>query len=319
MRLVVCALAASLALTAQAQVPDKPLRIIVPFTPGGTVDLIGRTLSAKMSENLGRAVVVENRGGASGAIGSIAAVKAAPDGTTMLVGSTTTISIRPQVPPSPGYDPAKDLVPLSLAAYVPHVLVVNPGLPVKSVADLVAFHKAEKKPVSMANGGMGPHYLAGEIFRIATGVELTHIAYKGGGEVLKDLVAGHVQFASVELSVASPLMQRGQLRAIGISALKRDAGWPDLPTVAEQGIAGYETTSWFGLFAPAGTPPEVANALTAEIARALNDPAIKERLTKVGLTVVGSNQQDAQAFVNREMAKWGKVIRESGARLKEGE
>ena len=301
---------------ARAQVPDKPIRVIVPFTPGGTVDLIGRTVAAKMGENLGRAIVVENRGGASGAIGSVAAVKSHPDGTALLVGSTTTISIRPQIAPSPGYDPAKDLVPVSIAAFVPHVLVVTPSLPVKSVADLVARYKADKIPVSMANGGLGPHFLAGELFRNATGVDITQIAYKGGGEVLKDLVAGHVQFASVELSVSAPLMQRGQIRAIGITALRRDAGWPDLPTVAEQGLPGYEITSWFGFFAPAGTPLEVVSALNAEIAKALHDPVTHERLTRVGLTVVGGSVADSAAFVAKESQKWGRVIRESGPRVK---
>jgi tripartite-type tricarboxylate transporter receptor subunit TctC len=168
----------------------------------------------------------------------------------------------------------------------------------------------------MANGGLGPHFLAGEIFRIGTGVDITPIAYKGGGEVLKDLIAGHVQFASVELSVASPLMQRGQIRAIGISALRRDAAWPDLPTVAEQGLPGFETTSWFGLFAPAGTPPDVIAALNAEIAKALHDPLTHERLTRVGLTVVGGTVPEAAAFVNKESVKWGKVIRDAGARVK---
>jgi len=304
----------SAALPANAQVPDKPIRVIVPFTPGGTVDLIGRTVAAKMGENLGRPVVVENRGGASGAIGSVAAVKSAPDGTTLLVGSTTTISIRPQIAPSPGYDPAKDLVPVSIAAYVPHVLVVTPSLPVKSIAELVARYKAAKAPVSMAHGGLGPHFLAGELFRNATGVEITQVAYKGGGEVLKDLIAGHVQFASVELSVSAPLMQRGQIRAIGISALRRDAGWPDLPTVAEQGLPGYEITSWFGFFAPAGTPAEVVAALNAEIAKALHDPATNERLTRVGLTVMGGSVAEGAAFVAKEGQKWGRVIRQAGVR-----
>ncbi|MEI6720542.1 MAG: tripartite tricarboxylate transporter substrate binding protein [Betaproteobacteria bacterium] len=311
-------LAAMILVPAGAQLPDKPMRVIVPFTPGGTVDLIGRAVAAKLGENLGRPVVVDNRGGASGAIGTIAAIKSPPDGATLLVGSTTTISIRPQMNPPAGYDPAKDLVPLTLAAFVPHVLVVTPSLPVKSVNDLIAYARSTQKPVSMANGGIGsPHYLAGEIFGAATGVPLTHISYKGGGEVLNDVMAGHVQFASVELSVASPLMTRGQLRAIGLSSSRRDTGWPDLPTVAEQGVPGYETTSWYGFFTNAGTPPDTIARMTTEVARALNDPVVKERLTRVGLTVAPGTQAEFNAFIGRENLKWGKVVRDTGVSLRE--
>jgi tripartite-type tricarboxylate transporter receptor subunit TctC len=298
-----------------AEWPEKPVKVIVPFTPGGTVDLIGRTLATKMTENLGKPVVVENKGGASAMIGTAAAINSPPDGHTLLIGSTTSISIRPQLPPALGFDVNKDLVPISLAAYVPHVILVNPNVPAKNLKELVAWGKANGKPVTFADGGSGtPHHLSTHIMAKGLGAQFLPVSYKGGGEVFNDLLAGHVNAASVELSVSTPHMLAGRLRPIGIAASKRDPKWPDLPTVAEQGLPGYETTSWFGVFAPAGTPPELVAKLTAEVRKAFNDPKVREALTKVGLTPVGSDQQEFIAHIKRENAKWANAIANSGVR-----
>ena len=296
-----------------AAYPDKPIRIIVPFSPGGTVDLVGRLTAQKLGEAFGQSVVVENRGGASAAIGTLAAVKSPPDGYTVLVGSTTSISIRPQLKPALPYDPSRDLVPLTLAAYVPHVLVVHPGVPAANVKELKAFAAASANPLLYGDGGLGtPNYMAGELLRTAMGIGVTHVSYKGGGEVQNAVMAGHVQIASIELSVASPLIARGAMRPIGLSAARRDAAMPALATIAEQGVPGYEITSWFGIFAPAGTPADVVARLSTTLASLLSDRGTRESLARIGLVAVGSSQQEFVAHIQRENAKWGKVIRDAG-------
>lgn len=298
-----------------AEWPEKTIRVIVPFTPGGTVDLIGRTLANKMSQNLGKPVIVENRGGASAMIGTAAAVNSPPDGYTLLIGSTTSISIRPQMLPALAFDVNKDLTPISLAAYVPHVILVNPNVPAANLKELVAWGKANQKPVTFADGGQGtPHSLSTHILAKGFGAEFLPVSFKGGGEVFNALLAGVVNAGSVELSVSTPFMLSGKLRAIAIAAPKRDPKWPDLPTVAEQGLPGYETTSWFGVFTPAHTPPDLVAKLTAEVRKVFNDPAVRESLSKVGLTPVGNNQEDFIAHIQRENAKWERAIEVSGVR-----
>jgi tripartite-type tricarboxylate transporter receptor subunit TctC len=296
--------------------PTRPIRVIVPFTPGGTVDLIGRVVGKRLGDELGQPVVVDNRGGASGAIGTVAAANAAPDGYTLLVGSTTTITILPQIKAHAGYEPLKDFAPLAFVGYVPHVLVVNPSVPVKTVPELVAFAKSRSDPITFADGGIGtPHYLAVEIFRRLTGIEVLHVPYRGGGAVLADLLTGQVQAGSVEQTVATPLIETGQLRPLGISSAARSPVNPTLPTIAEQGVPGYEITSWFGFFAPAKTPPEIIAVLSAAAAKAIQAPETREALAKVGATTVGSTGADFTRFIEREMDKWGGAIRQAGVRL----
>jgi tripartite-type tricarboxylate transporter receptor subunit TctC len=293
--------------------PDRPLRLIVPFGPGGTVDLVGRLVGNQMSQTIGQPVVVENRGGASGSIGSTALARAAPDGYTFMVGSTTTISILPQIDPNSAYKPERDFIGLSQAAYVPHVLVVNNDVPARNLQELVAFIKRQGKPLAIGDGGIGtPHYLASEIFRQAVGIEVLHVSYRGGGEVHADLISGTLQAASVELSVASPYMRSGQLRAIGIAARKRSPAFPDLPTFIEQGIPDYEITSWFGFFAPIRTPADIARRLETEITAALRDPEVQDKLAKAGATAVGSSARDFAEHIAREQVKWSAAIRLAG-------
>jgi tripartite-type tricarboxylate transporter receptor subunit TctC len=298
--------------------PARPIRLIVPFTPGGTVDLVGRVVGKKLGERLGQAIVIDNRGGASGAIGSVAAANAAPDGYTLLVGSTTTITILPQIKTNVGYDPLKSFAPLTLAASVPHILVVHPAVPAATVPEFVAYAKARREPIAVADGGIGtPQYLAIEILKRQTGIEVLHVPYKGGGAVLTDLLGGQVQAASVEQTVATSLIESGQLRALGISSATRSPIMPDLPTIAEQGVPGYEITSWFGFFAPAATPPEIVALLSAAAAQAVQAPETRVAFAKVGATTVGSTGAEFRRFIERELDKWGNAIKQSGVRLED--
>ncbi|WP_458098247.1 Bug family tripartite tricarboxylate transporter substrate binding protein [Roseomonas sp. WA12] len=293
--------------------PDRPLRLIVPFGPGGTVDLVGRLVGNQMGQTIGQPVVIENRGGASGSIGSAALARATPDGYTFMVGSTTTISILPQIDPNSAYKPERDFIGLSQAAYVPHVLVVNNDVPARNVQELVTFVKGQGKPLAMGDGGIGtPHYLASEIFRQAAGIDVLHVSYRGGGEVHADLISGTIQAASVELSVASPYMRTGQLRAIGIASRERSPAFPDLATFIEQGIPDYEITSWFGFFAPIRTPEDVARRLETEIGVALRNPEVQDKLIKAGATVVGSSAKEFAEHIVREHVRWGTAIRLAG-------
>ncbi|WP_459615677.1 Bug family tripartite tricarboxylate transporter substrate binding protein [Bordetella sp. 2513F-2] len=304
---------AALAPAQAADWPTKPVRVIVPFTPGGTVDLIGRTLADKMGMNLGKPVVVENKGGASAMIGTAAAVHAAPDGHTLLIGSTTSISIRPQMAPPVGFDVHKDLIPITQAAYVPHVILVNPRVPATNMKELVAWGTANGTEVTFGDGGTGtPHHLSTHIMAKGFHTAFLPVSYKGGGEVLNDLIAGHVNAASVELSVSTPHMLSGALRPIAIAASQRDAKWPDLPTVAEQGIPGYETTSWFGVFTTAGTPPDVVSQITEQVRKVFNDPEIQAKLADVGLTTVGGTQEEFITHIDRESKKWASAIQLAG-------
>ncbi len=248
-------------------------------------------------------------------IGTQLAVNSPPDGYTLLIGSTTSISIRPQMLPPLAFDVTKDLTPISLAAYVPHVILVNPKIPANNLKELVAWGKAQGRPITFADGGSGtPHHLSTHILRKGLNADLLPVSFKGGGEVFNALLAGHVDAGSVELSVSTPHMLAGRLRAIGIAASQRDPKWPDLPTVAEQGLPGYETTSWFGVFTPAGTPPDVLAKLSAEVRKVFQDPKIRESLIKVGLTPVGSTQEQFVAHLKRENGKWAHALDVSGVR-----
>jgi tripartite-type tricarboxylate transporter receptor subunit TctC len=289
--------------------PSRPVKLIVPFSPGGSVDITARSIEAKLSELLKVPVVVENKPGAAAVVGTQAVVNAAPDGYTLLVGSTS-MSIRPFLKPAPPYDSTKDLLPITLAAKVPHVLLVPPSLNVKSVADLVNLYKTTKKPISYGDVGQGSlHYLAGDLFKVGAGIEITHVSYKGTSNVVTDLVGGHVQLASVELSVAGPYIASGTLVPIGLSVPARHPDWPNLPTIAEQGVADYDISSWFGFFAPARTPPEIIDLLNRNMVKALADPAVKAIYAKAGLTVVGTSIAEFRKQLEKEHQKWGAAVR----------
>lgn len=296
--------------------PTKPIRLVVPFPPGGAVDAIGRIIGQGLGKSFGHNVVVDNRGGAAGAIGPEIVARAPADGYTLLVGSTSTISVNPALNPKLAYNPQRDFVPVSVVGFVPHVLLVNPSVPAATVKDFVAFVKAQQKPVTYASVGVGsPHHLAGEIFKGMTGIDMVHVPYTGSGPALVGLIGGQVQFLSLDMPAALPQLGTGRVKALGIAAAKRDPLAPDLPTVAESGLPGFEISGWYGIFAPIKTPKNIVVTLSAEIARLLATPETRASLAKIGVNVLGGSPEEVAAFIRREDAKWTKAIRDSGTKI----
>ena len=304
------ALLVAQAATAQ-QYPNKPIRLIAPFAAGGALDLIARGLGQKLAESLGQPVVVENRAGASGAIGSEAVARSAPDGYTLLLGATTTHGVNPALNPKLPYDAVKDFTPVSLVATIPHVLVVNPSLPVSSVQDLVQLGKSERALNYGSAGNGSPHHLAAELFKSMSGLQAEHVPYKGSGPALADLMGGQLQFISVEYTAAEPHIKSGKLRAIAIATAQRAPGI-ELPTVAESGYAGFEVTSWYAIFGPAGMSEAITTKLSAEIHRAVSATDLKERLQGLGTTPIGSTPRELAAHVKAELARWTHVVKTAG-------
>jgi tripartite-type tricarboxylate transporter receptor subunit TctC len=296
--------------------PTKPIRMIVPFPPGGAVDAIGRIIGQQLSESFGHNVIIDNRGGAAGAIASEMAARAPADGYTLLVGSTSTISINPALRTTLAYNPKRDFVPVSVVGFVPHVLLVNPSVPATNVTEFIAFAKSQKKPVTYASVGAGsPHHLAGEIFKGMAGIDMVHVPYTGSGPALIGLMGGHVEFLSLDMPAALPQLGSGKVKALGIAASKRDPLAPNLPTVAESGLPGFEISGWYGIFAPIKTPKSIVAKLSAEIARLLATQETRGSLAKIGVTVLGGSPEEVAAFIKREDAKWAKAIRDSGTKV----
>ena len=306
---------------AQAAWPNKPIRIVVPFAPGGTTDILARTLAPELSKVLGQPVVVDNRAGAGGNIGADLVAKSPNDGYTLLMGTVGTHGINKSLYAKLPYDPQKDFAPITLVAGVPNVMVMNTKraqeLGIKSVADFVKYAKANPGKLNMASSGNGTSiHLAGELFKSRTGVFMTHIPYRGSGPAITDLLVGAVDVMFDNLPSAMPHIQSGGLKAFAVTSAVRSSALPDTPTVAEAGaLAGFEASSWFGLLAPAGTPPEVVNRLQQETAKALNLPAVKERLVAQGAIPSGNTPQDFSKLIEAEIAKWAPVVKASGAKV----
>ncbi len=296
--------------------PYKPIRLVVPFPPGGAVDAIGRIIGQKLGETWGQNVVIDNRGGAAGAIGSELVARSVPDGYTLLVGSTSTISINPALNTKLAYSPQRDLVPVSLVGFVPHILLVNASVPASNIKDFIAFAKAQSKPVTFASVGTGsPHHLAGEIFKRMAGVEMVHVPYTGSGPALIGLMSGQVQFLSLDLPAALPQLGSGKVKALGMASARRDPLLPDVPTVAESCLPQFEISGWYGIFAPARTPKDIVAKLSAEIGRQLALPDTRASLAKIGVNVLGGTAEEFAAYIKREDAKWSKAIKDSGTHL----
>jgi tripartite-type tricarboxylate transporter receptor subunit TctC len=296
--------------------PVKPIRLVVPFPPGGAVDAIGRIIGQKLGDSWGHNVVIDNRGGAAGAIGSELVARSPADGYTLLVGSTSTISINPALNSKLAYSPQRDFVPVSLVGYVPHILLVNAAVPANNVKDFIAYAKAQGKPVTFASVGTGsPHHLAGEIFKSMTGIDMVHVPYTGSGPALIGLMSGQVQFLSLDLPPALAQLGSGKVKALGLAAAKRDPLLPDVPTVAESGLPGFEISGWYGIFAPIQTPKPIVAKLSAEIDRLLAAPDVRASLAKIGVNVLGGSAEQFAAYVKREDAKWSKAIRDAGVRV----
>jgi tripartite-type tricarboxylate transporter receptor subunit TctC len=320
----VIALSGSLALpvAAQAGWPSRPIRLIVPFTPGGTTDLLARALAPELQQRLGQPVVVDNRAGAGGNIGA-AEVARAGDGHTLLMGTVGTHAINTALYPRLPYDPVKDFAPVTLVAAVPNVLVLNPAnaerYGIRSVADLVRVAHANPGKLNMASSGNGTSiHLAGELFKSMTGSHMLHFPYRGSGPALLDLVSGNMDLMFDNLPSALPQIKAGKLLALAVTSAQRSPAVPELPTIAEAGgpaMKGYEASSWFGLLAPAHQPAEQVARLQREAAAALNTPALRERLASQGAVAGGGSSAEFAALIAAETAKWARVVKASGAKV----
>lgn len=301
---------------AQEGFPTRPVTLVVPFPAGGSTDLVARVVAEKMSQELGQQVIVENKGGAGGNLGSASVAKADPDGYTILMGTVATHALNPAIYKKMPYDAVTDFAPISLLVTVPNVLVVNNDLPVQNVQELIALLKAEPGKYSYASSGNGtPLHLSGELFKTMAGVDMVHIPYKGAGPALTDLLGGHVQIMFDNLPSSTGYIKEGRLRGLGVTTAERAASMPDLPTIAESGLPGYETYTWNALFAPAGTPPAVVERLNAAAVAALADPAVTTKLQGFGATVVASTPAALGEHVKAELAKWAPVVEASGAQI----
>jgi len=296
--------------------PAKPIRLVVPFPAGGTTDILARAVGQKLTEAWGQPVVVDNRPGAGGNIGSELVAKAAPDGYTLLMGTVGTHAINASLYAKMPYDHIKDFAPVILVAGVPNVLVVNPAVPVNSVQELIAYAKANPGRLNFASSGSGTSiHLSGELFKVMAGVQMTHIPYKGSSPALQDLIGGQVQLMFDNLPSALPQIKGGKLRALAVTSATRAAALPDVPTVAEAGLPGFEASSWFGVLAPAGTPVAIIARLNAEIAKWLASPEAREKLAGQGANAAGGSPEDFAKHIAAETAKWQKVVKESGAKV----
>lgn len=305
------------ALGASAQeYPSKPIRLLVPFPPGGGTDILARVVGQKMSETLGQPVIVENKPGAGGNIGVDLAAKSAPDGYTIVIGQTSNLAVNPTLYPKLPYNPLKDLAPIGLIASAPLAIVVPAASPYKTLADPLSVAKAKPGDVTFASPGNGTvAHLAGELIQKAAGVKFEHIPYKGASQALTDLLGGQVQLYSSSVPTALGHIKSGKLRAIAVTSTKRVADLPDTPTVAELGFAGFEASTWFGLLAPAGTPEPIITKLHQHLTSALEAASVQEKIKAEGAERLTSNPREFRAFLTGEIEKWGKVVRDSGAKI----
>jgi tripartite-type tricarboxylate transporter receptor subunit TctC len=317
MRRLLTVLLCVAAAQAFAQVyPSKPVKMIIPYPPGGGNDTLGRLFAVKLGERIGQPVVVENRPGAGTLIGTEAAAKSPPDGYTILLSSIATHALSPNLYSKVPYDPIRDFAPITLLGIAPTVLVVTNELPAKDLAELVAAGKAKPGVLAYASGGNGtPPHINGEVFKSVAGVDLLHVTYKGGGPALVDLIAGRVQVMLDTAASAMPHVRGGKLRALAITGPNRSPEYPDLPTFAEAGLPQYDTNAWYSMHAPAGTPPEVVRRLNAELVASLKDADVQARFKQLSTEPVGNTPEEFAAFVRAELDKYARIIKSAGIRL----
>ncbi|MGJ7533853.1 MULTISPECIES: Bug family tripartite tricarboxylate transporter substrate binding protein [unclassified Variovorax] len=319
-RLAAALLSAALApVVALAQTPEwpaaKPIVYVVPFTPGGSTDIVGRTLAQKLGESLKQSVVVDNKPGQAGGIGAAYVARAAPDGYTLFGGTISTHAINASLYKKLTYDPMKDFEPVSLVARLPNVLIVNSQLGVSSVAELVALLKKDESKRTFASSGAGTStHLAGEMFADLIGVKLTHVPYKGTPPALTDVAAGQVPFMFDQVTAALPLVKSGKLKLLAVTTGKRIALVPELPTMIESGIPGFEMSSWQAVYAPKGTPRPIVQRLNAEIVKALRQPDVQAKLSdQLAMEIVGSTPEELRDFMAKEIPRWAELVKKSGA------
>ena len=319
MAAVVAAVLAGVAQGAAAQAarnyPDKPIRLIVPYPPGGTADLLARVVGQKLADNFGKSVVIDNRGGAGGNIATEMVARAEPDGYTLLLCNAPVLAINPTLYKKVAFDPIKDFAPASPIAEVPLFLVVHPSAPVKSVDEFIAFVKSKRGDINYASGSIGSTtHLAAELFKTMAKVQMNHIPYKGSGPALAAMVAGEVTIMFELMPSAMQFVKADRLRAIAVTSAKRSTLMPNLPTIAESGLPGYEVASWFGIAAPAVTPKGVVSKLNAEIVTIVKTPEMQARLANLGAQPLTMAPEAFSGFIKSEIQKWSKVVRDSGAR-----
>jgi tripartite-type tricarboxylate transporter receptor subunit TctC len=317
--IIACLLAAmampALAAENAQSYPSKPIRLVVPFTPGGSTDILARVIGIKLTEAWGKQVVIDNRPGAGGNIGVDLVAKSPPDGYTLVMGHIGTFGVNPTLYPKLPYDPIKDFQPITLVALVPNMLSVNPALPAKSVKELIALAKAKPGTINFGSGGNGSAaHLAGEYFKLMSKTEITHIPYRGTSPAVTDLIAGQIQMIITGVPPTLNFVKTGKLRALAVATSKRLALLPDLPTIAEAGVPGYEATQWYGVLTPAGTPKPIVAKLNAEMAKAIKGPDVREKLAADAAEPVGNSPDEFGAFIKKEIARWAPVVKASGAR-----
>jgi tripartite-type tricarboxylate transporter receptor subunit TctC len=308
-----CALS-SMALAADAPYPSKPIRFIIPFAPGGGNDIVGRMLGAKLGEAWGQQVVIDNRPGAGGNIAAETTARAAPDGYTVFQFNIAN-TMAPSLYKKLGYDPQRDFAPVTQIGSTPFILVVHPSAPAKTVPELIAYMKAQPGKLNYASSGNGGStHLVTELFKYMAGVSMTHIPYSGAGPAITELIGGQVQLMFVVPAAGLPNIRNGRLRALGMSSAKRSSLAPDLPTLAESGVPGFEGGAWYGVVVAAKTPLAIVHKLNTDIVKALHLPDVRERMTAQGVEVVASSAEDFAKFIKAEIAKWSRVVALSGAR-----
>jgi tripartite-type tricarboxylate transporter receptor subunit TctC len=293
--------------------PTRTITIVVPYTPGGSTEILARILAQNLTPRLGQSVIVENRPGAGTVIGTSYVAKAEPDGYTLLMATPTPLAINVRVHKELPYDPATDLVPLAMLAAAPFVLIINPNLPVHSVKELIAYAKERPGKLSYGSGGVGaPHHLYAELFKSMTGIQLTHVPYKGSVPALNDVVAGHIELMFCDVPPSAGMITAGKVRALGVTTKARLAAFPDIPPIGET-VPGYEVAGWFMVVAPAKTPPAVIAKLHTEMKTVLATPAIREQIAKLSLLPLDTpSVDDMKAFVKSEIVRWGKVVEAAG-------
>ena len=305
------ALAVPLGAAAQAAYPDKPVRFIVPYPPGGGTDVIARIVQDRFAQVLGQPIVIENRGGAAGSLGTDIAAKSAPDGYTVLF-TLSSHTINPAIYPKLPFDTVKDFLPVGTVASLPQILVANTQFPANTVAELTALAKAKPGTIAFASVGNGsPGHLAGELYKLRTGTQLTHVPYRGGGPAVTDVMGGQVPLLWVSIPAAAQFVKQGRLKALAVSTLKRSAAFPDVPTMQEAGVPDFEVDSWYAMFVPAKTPRPIVDKLNAALNTVVAEPAIKEKLLQQGSEGVGGTPEQLAKVVDAELPRWQKLARDA--------